>query len=305
MSAFRRPDPTRTFFRDAFAWHGSVSRKVLPSVVVFGAFAAAVHGLYHVVPSIALEVGPFEIAGGVLGVLLVLRMNAGYDRWWEGRKLWGGIVNQCRNLSTAAVAVGPRDQRWRGEVVRWTAAFAHAARCSLRGERQIPEIEALLGPSVAREIAAADHMPSHVARVLDRLLGEAAERGELDRLAFHALLRERMALIDHLGGCERILKTPLPRVAAIKVRRFVFLYLMTLPFGVVERAHWVVILVTAIVAYVTIGVDQVGAELENPFAVQHLSHLPLNDICATIERNVLALAEDPPVSTAASSADIA
>ena len=93
----------------------------------------------------SIEVGPHEVAGALLGLLLVLRTNAGYERWWEARKLWGGIVNQSRNLAMAALAYGPDDPAWREQIVRWTAAFAHVARASLRGERDVPELVALLG----------------------------------------------------------------------------------------------------------------------------------------------------------------
>jgi putative membrane protein len=145
--------------------------------------------------------------------------------------------------------------------VRWTAAFAHA--------------------------------PSAVALGLGRLLHAAGPA--MGGFAFQQVDAERAALMDHLGGCERIVKTPLPLVYTIKVRRFILLYLVTLPLALmpqVDRA-WLIPLLTMMVVYPLFSLDQIGAELQNPFAEAHLSHLPLDEICGTIERNVLALAALP------------
>ena len=134
-------------------------------------------------------------------------------------------------------------------------------------------------------------MPSFVAMKVAALLREGYERLEMDRFAFLQIDRERALLIDHIGGCERILKTPLPRVYSIKIRRFIFLFLLTLPFALVHRLNndWLVPFITMFVAYPLLSLDQIGIELENPFASQALSHLPLDDISATIERNLLAV----------------
>lgn len=98
------------------AIHGSVTLRVMPHVVAFGVLATLIEVLVLTVEThygvrIALPVAPYEIAGALVGLLLVLRNNAGYDRWWEGRKLWGGIVNQSRNLTISALAYGCHSSR--------------------------------------------------------------------------------------------------------------------------------------------------------------------------------------------------
>ena len=238
-----------------------------------------------------MAVAPYEVAGAVLGLLLVLRTNAGYDRWWEARKLWGGIVNQSRNLATHGLAYGPADADWRRRFVAWTAAFGHAARGSLRGEPDCPEVAALLGADEARRVAAADHAPGYVALRLAGLLREATDAHGMDRVAFLQADRERALLIDHVGACERILKTPLPLAYSIKIRRFLVLFLVTLPFGLLDEvpSHWLIPVITVLVAYPVVGLDQIGIELQNPFSKAKLNHLPLDDITATIERNVKGL----------------
>jgi putative membrane protein len=290
----------RGFWRQAFAWQGSITPLVIPYVFAFGLIATTVCVLAWLMKrcqiDVGLEIAPFEIAGAALGLLLILRTNAGYDRWWEARKLWGGIVNQSRNLGISALSYGPADAAWREEFIKWAAAFPHIARCSLRGEQPSAEVAALVGQDASDQIAASAHMPSFVALKLAGLLREACNRCDMDRFAFMQVDRERAALIDHIGACERILKTPLPLVYAIKIRRFIALFLLTLPFALLHRIEndWLVPIITMLVAYPLMSLDQIGIELQNPFAKANLSHLPLGDISATIEKNLLGLLEARP-----------
>jgi putative membrane protein len=263
---------------------------VLPSVVAFGAIATLVYLAYLRWSDIAIQVGPHEVAGALLGILLVMRTNAGYERWWEGRKAWGGIVNQSRNLVLAALAYGPADPAWRAQVVRWTAAFAHAVRARLRGLRTVPELVPLLGKDEAAAAEAAGHMPNFVALRLARLLRDACDRRGMDGFAFLQAERERALLIDHLGACERILNTPLPRVYSIAVRRFIFFFLASVPFALLHKeVDWLDPFLTMLLAYLLLTLDQLGVELQNPFATSNLAHLPLEDICTNLERNLLDL----------------
>jgi putative membrane protein len=139
-------------------------------------------------------------------------------------------------------------------------------------------------------------MPSFVAWVLAELLREARERHGMDAFAFLQADRERAMLVDHIGACERILKTPLPLVYAIKIRRFIVLFLLTLPFALLHKfqSDWLVPVVTMLVAYPLMSLDQIGVELQNPFTAANLSHLPLDEITMAIERNLAGVrkAED-------------
>jgi putative membrane protein len=123
------------------------------------------------------------------------------------------------------------------------------------------------------------------------LLGEARDKSQLDSFAFLQLDKERATLIDHIGACERILKTPLATVYSIKIRRFIALFLLTLPFALLLRTNsdWLVPIITVLVAYPLISLDQIGIELQSPFDRSNLSHLPLDDISKTIEVNLLGL----------------
>ncbi len=289
----------RTFWRDAFAIHGSVTPKVLPDVSIFGLYASAICVFVWLCDRwfgvrLGLEIAPHEFFGAALGLLLILRTNAGYDRWWEARKLWGGIVNQSRNLAISGVTYGPRDPEWREQFVHWVAAFSHAACATLRGQPVAPKISDLVGSEAAEHVGKSTHPPSAIAMQLGTLLNSAIRRRAMDPVAFLQIDKERAQLIDHIGACERILRTPLALVYSIKIRRFLAIFLFSLPFALVHRlqAEWQVPLLTMLVAYPLLALDRIGAELQNPFSPQHLSHLPLTDISATIERNLTGLIGD-------------
>jgi putative membrane protein len=280
------------FWRDAFALQGSMTRHVLGRILIFGAFATLLCGfdlIGHHSPEMEVGLAPYEVAGAALGLLLVLRTNAGYERWWEGRKLWGGIVNSCRHLGIVALSYGPDDPPWRDRAIRLTAVFAHAARRSLRGERELPEVEALLGAEEAARIAVARHMPGYVALLIGDHLRVARDHFGMDHFAFLEADRDLTALLDYVGGCERIRKTPLPRAYATQIRQFIVLFLATLPFALLKKVGSLTPLVTLLVSYPILALDEIGDFLQAPFSVRSLNHLPLDDICGTIEEDLLAM----------------
>lgn len=287
------------FWREAASLQGSIIPHVLPRVFVFGVIASVICVIVWLIETwlgwqFTLTVTPHELGGAVLGVLLVLRTNSGYERWWEARKLWGGIVDRSRNLTISALCYGPKDSTWRSNFVHWIAAYPHVVYLTLRGEAPSPHVTRLVGSENAASLATADHMPSFVSMQLGEMLEQANEEAKIDRMAFMQVDRERVLLIDNFGGCERILNTPLPKAYSLKIRQFILLYLVTLPFALLHRmqAEWLVPLIVMAIAYPIVSLDQLGVELENPFWKSRLSHLPLESIAATIERNVLALLKE-------------
>ena len=307
-----------SFFKGTFLFRGSVASRVLVDVVIFGLIALVVVLVHHYAKQIfdvdlTIPVGPFEAAGAVLGLLLVLRVNAGYNRWWEARVLWGGIVNQSRNLAIAGLTYGPKDGKWQSDFIRWVAAFPHVTRRSLRGERKFPELKRLLPNKDLRWLEQSQHMPDAVASAIAHELNEARNNPAkpMDGFGFLRAERERSKLIDYLGGCERILKTPLARSSVIQVRQFVFLFLLTFPLtllanfeaettslfnftksGYQSNPFLLIPMFEMILAYFLLSLDRIGMELQNPFDTGRIDFLPLDEICTTIERNVLELLHD-------------
>jgi putative membrane protein len=308
-----------SYWLGTFIIRGSVAPRVVLDVLGFGLLTGVIVAVTHTLErligrSLSVPVGPFEAAGAVLGLLLVLRVNTGYNRWWEARVLWGGIVNQSRNLALAGLAYGPKNARWRSRFVRWIAVFPHVCRRSLREQRKFPELERLISSDSQSWIRDAEHMPNAVSSEIAILLNEARGLG-MDGFAFQKCEEQRSILIDHLGGCERILKTPLARSGAIQVRQFIFLLLASLPIGLMQdfdadpanRASilmgmnqvWIISLYVMLLAYPLLSLDRIGMELQNPFSTQRIDFLPLDTICMIIERNVLELLHDMEEESAA------
>jgi putative membrane protein len=161
-------------------------------------------------------------------------------------------------------------------------------RQSLRGETHVEEATKLVGEDEARLISNAQHMPTFVGFRIAHLLKQLRSSG-LDTFAFQSAELSRAQLIDAIGACERIRNTRMPLVLAIKTRRFILLFLTLLPFALAERLGLLTPLVAALAAYPLFSLDEIGAELQNPFSPRNLSHLPLDQICKNIERNVLAI----------------
>jgi putative membrane protein len=288
-SALANQPESKSFMATALAWQGSVTPRVLPRVVITAIYATIVSFALQFFPRFAMPMTPFEYSGAVLALILVLRVNAGHDRWWEARKIWGAIVNQSRNL--ALVVYGYSEKKDDPVVIsalRWIAAWPHVMRESLRKESSFTEVEMLVGKQGAEKLRRAEHTSMFVGLQIAGLLAKLRQSG-LDSLAFLRAETERSQLIDAIGACERIRNTRMPLVLAIKTRRFILLFLLLLPFALVDRAGWFTPLVVALASYPLLSLDEIGAELQNPFSSRNLSHLPLGTICRNISRNVLGL----------------
>ena len=282
-----RPE-TKSFLETALTWHGSITPKVLPRVVITAIYGLIVALAAGVVPEIALPITPFEYSGAVLALILVMRVNAGHERWWEARKIWGTIVNQSRNLALVVACYGAKRGEKASELLGLIAAWPHIMRLSLRWERDISVVSHLIGPADFAALQKSDHMPLYIgyriASILHSLRGE-----HLDAESFLRAETERSMLIDAIGACERIRNTRMPFALAVKTRRFILLFLALLPFALIERVGLATPLVMALASYPLFSLDEIGAELQNPFSPRNVSHLPLKEICHTIERNVMSL----------------
>ncbi len=262
---------SKNFLRTALAWRGSVTPRVLPRVGATVLYASVVMILAGYFPQFSIPITPFEYSGAILGLLLVLRVNAGLDRWWEARKIWGSIVNQSRNLAIIGYEYSKNGENIRARFLRWVAAWPHVMRESLRQENALTALSSLLPKDEVDTIRTASHMPTYVGSRIAKCLIELRKNG-LDDFAFQRAERERALLIDAIGACERIRNTPMPFVLAIKMRRFILFFLLLLPIALVDRAGWFTPLVVALVSYPLFSLDEIGAELQNPFSPRNLSH---------------------------------
>ena len=230
------------------------------------------------------------LVGTALGLLLVFRTNASYDRFWEGRKLWGGIVNETRNLIRGAKAHFGGDPALLAHLTRWTAAFPFAAMNGLRGTKGLGAAAKYLPADRVEEVAASPHPALAIAQEMTGCLVEARQRGHISNHILVALDQNIQLLVDYLGGCERIRKTPLPFAYVVHLRRALVAYCFTLPFALVESFGWATLIDVLLVSYVFFGIEEIGVEIEGPFGFDD-NDLPLEQICDTIQRNLSQIAE--------------
>ncbi len=279
---------SKSFLRTALAWHGSVTPRVLPRVFIVSLYSLILYYLEPFIHVCCLSITPFEYSGTVLALILVLRVNAGHDRWWEARKIWGSIVNQSRNLALVSYSYGDQKDETRVTILKWIAVWPHIMRGSLRNETKLKEVSLLLGDNEASKIRESQNMSMYVSYKIMSMLNLLRTRG-MDPFSFHRAESERSQLMDAFGACERIRNTRMPLVLAIKTRRFILLFLILLPFALLDRVGLLTPLVVALASYPLFSLDEIGAELQSPFSPRNLSHLPLDGICKTISDNVMAL----------------
>ncbi len=278
------------FLKNALAIQGSVTPKVFKRVLFMIGYSSFISCLYHFIPSISLPIGPFEYAGLIMGLVLVFRVNAGYDRWWEARKIWGNVVNQSRNLAIiVSNYLNTKSTNWSLKLTNYIAALPYLMKSNLRGEASIDEIKHLVDPTLFSVLERAEHKPNVLSSIIAQELNRVRLSNELDGFAFLQAEEKRALILDSQGACERILKTPMPFVMAVKSRRFIFSFLLALPFALVNISLLISPVITGLVAYALFSLDQIGFELQNPFSEERLSHLPLNDICKTIEKNIIKI----------------
>jgi ion channel-forming bestrophin family protein len=277
---------------------GSVIRQVFWRVVLFVAWSAAVVLFHQYVRATHVPTTVHTLIGVALGLLLVFRTNASYERFWEGRRMWGGIVNESRNLARGATAFLHDQPALREQIILWTVAFAYASMRSLRGEskRGLGPVEERLPKGEVKETLAAQHVPMAVAQRISNLLVKARDAGHITDYVALAIDNNVQLLIDYLGACERIQKTPVPFAYVVHLRRALILYCLTLPFALVDAYGWTTVIDMLLIAYILFGIEEIGVEIENPFGLDH-NDLPLEQICSTIEKNLLSVIEEGKVLT--------
>jgi ion channel-forming bestrophin family protein len=222
------------------------------------------------------------IVGTALGLLLVFRTNQSYDRWWEGRKLWGGMVNTCRNLArSTSVHLAAQPERLT-QVLKLTQAFPASAMCVLRQKAWAPEG---LEPDDVEAITRHNHAPTAICQRITFHLEAERKAGRLSDIVFTSIDNNNQLLVDIIGACERIHKTPLPFAYVVHLRRALVLYCATLPVALVSTYGWSTIGIVFGVTYIMLGIEEIGVEIEDPFEGDD-NDLPLDRITDGIQKSV-------------------
>jgi putative membrane protein len=261
----------------AFALRGSIIPAILRPLIALMVLAALLTWV-ETRASLLPRVEPSAVAvfGAALSLFLGFRNNAAYDRWWEARRLWGGLLADLRTLARELEVFVP-EAALRQAMLGDALAFLHLHRVNLR--RLTGDAEA------ARWGAAYLNAPHPPCAALDRMsarLAAATQAGQVDGFGARTLTGRIASLTQQQAGCERIALTPLPFVYSLLIYRTTYLYCLLLPLGLVGTAGWLTPLIVGIVAYVFLGLAEVSEELSHPFGTQ-LNALPLDAICRAAE----------------------
>ncbi len=277
-----------------FTMQGSIVPKIRGKILGVALISVAI----LVVDQFLFEIPQVPIAAmGVFGVALSLflgfRNNAAYDRWWEGRKLWGGMIADARTLGRDVRLFTQSDQTVR-QLLKWIPAFAHFHRGHLRNSDVTDVVSTILGADHTQSVAAFANPADAVLRLMT---DEVATLSRANNISGFGQMRISETL-NSLGlaqaGCERIANTPLPFVYSLLVRRTTYLYCWLLPFALISTTNLLTPLFAAIVAYVFFGLQAVTNELEMPFE-EGQNSLPLDAMCRTIEISIAeAMGDTPP-----------
>jgi putative membrane protein len=283
-------------FRLFFIFRGSVLSQIWGVLLVNIVLATLVtwsHGdIYS--KKITLTSIPFTLIGLPLAIFLGFRNNAAYDRYCEGRKLWGEIVLQSRNFSRQCltliehaeplrVDLGLKDVRTR--MIYRTIAFSHALRHLLRNTDASSEIKQLLVKNEWQHISKASNIPDYLMHQMGNDLRLCMSEKRIDGCLAASIDSTISAMTAAAAACERIKSTPIPFSYTLMLHRTAYLYCFLLPFGLVDTIGFMTPFVVGIVAYTFFGLDALGDEIEEPFG-NAPNDLALDAICRSIEINL-------------------
>ena len=277
------------WFKIALQVKGSVILAIYKRVVCCGIFGFLISLLYHFDLPVSQPIFGSVIPSIVLGLLLVFRTNTAYERFWEGRKLWGTLVNNVRNLArqiwVSIAEIEPEDRNNKISVLRLLVAFAVATKLHLRSAPVNSELEELMSASHYFKLKTMNNPPLEVAFWIGDYLQEQYNRRYLNTYQLTAMQDLLNSMVDCLGGCERILKTPIPLAYAIHLKQLLLIYCLLLPFQVVDDLGWWTGTLVALISFTLLGIEEIGIEIENPFGYDP-NDLPLDAICNTMLRNI-------------------
>lgn len=233
-----------------------------------------------------LPVIPISIMGAAIGIFVSFRANQSYDRWWEGRKLWGRMINSSRHFCDQVLRyTAPQDRERAEQIVERHIAYVHTLRCLLRQQSPFDDADyQRSGPNTPahRESTNLTHM------LLDEQITELValnDAGRLESLRLHSMDSTLMDFLNIQGGCERIKGTPIPRGYGFIVELLIQIFAIILPFSIVHDMGWVGIPFNMLVCMSFALISEAGRVLEDPFSM-FFNGLPLHNLSIKIERNL-------------------
>lgn len=285
-------------FKLLFAWHGTILPKVFAALLVVVLISAVLVYLAarHFVAVPEVPAIGFTIFGVILSIFLSFRNTACYDRWWEGRKLWGALIANTRHIIRDTYVL---EDQAREVMMYRVMLFTHLLRDRLRKKATSYDHyqkHILLSEQQWATLQKHSNPPQYMMEIVQKDLASLYKQGQITDIIYTAISKHTIALGDIHAGCDRISSTPLPFSYSVLLHRAVYSFCFILPFSLESSLGIWTPVIVALIAYLFLGLDALSAELEEPFGEQE-NDLPLDSITRNIEREMLSSlgAELPPV----------
>ena len=283
-------------------WFGDIAHlykswtmtRVVRSVLAIGVYAAVFIWLVDYLDLhayLVMDTTVFSLLGVILSLFLGFRTSTAYDRWWEARKQWGALVNHSRNMAIYVDSMWPEsDTGIRRFMAKHIGNFCLALAWHLRDGVKLDRL-VYLSPEEEAYYDTKNHIPNFIALRIFQRMAAAHRDGTINEGDYINIKAQHQALLDILGACERIKKTPIPFSYNVYLKIIVTVYGLLLPLGLVESFGWTAVPVTMFVFFALLGIELMGEEIEDPFGLD-CNDLPTNDIAHTIKKNVFEILED-------------
>lgn len=262
---------------------GSIAKRIALRVFLITVFASIIVLIEKSYPDTFKYVSstPFTLLGLSLSIFMSFRNSSCYDRWWEGRKMWGEIIIQTRAFCRESIAIS--DHKAREEMLFMLCAFAHSLNAKLKGNDELKAAQEWLPKE---EFKLVDNLADTILSKVGAKCSQLSSDNTITEWRYIALEQRLIGLSEAQANCERIKNTPLPFAYTLLLHRTTFIFCLLLPFAMAEPLGWLAPFMTTIVSYTFFGLDAIGNELEDPFG-NDVNDLPTDSMVRIIERDVL------------------
>lgn len=277
----------KSWFQLIFAFHKSDTIRILwKELIYIGLFTVGIAYVeityFPKATFLSNLTAVYSLVGFVISLLLVFRTNTAYDRWWEGRKKWGEMVNDSRNLAVK-ISTLKFDKEENDFFRRMISNFTFATKEHLRRSINLDELQ--LTDEERKGLEKKTHIPVEIVHLMFKHMNKLKSEGRLSEIEYLAINDNLDSLVDSLGACERILNTPIPYSYSLFLKKFIFIYTTTLPLAFVTTFGYFSALIATFVFYVLVSMEVLAEEIEDPFGIDD-NDLPTDQLCETIRKNV-------------------
>lgn len=279
----------KLWFTHIFHFYKSDTLRILlPEIILVGLYTWALnYGLHYFFPSLDFKLfknayAIHTLVGFVMGMLLVFRTNTAYERWWEGRKLWGALVNNTRHLSIKIHHLVPENET-KKELIQLIQSFPYVLKNHLRNSNDTSEI--LISKDLVKLLTTFSHLPNGLISMIYERLNQLRKTNLISDVDLMLLDQEVKSFTDIMGACERIKNTPIPFSYTLFIKKFIFIYILTLPLGFIPDFGYWSVLISSFVFYVFVSIELIAEEIEDPFGLDD-NDLPLDELSKKIETNI-------------------